>query len=222
MSWLSSHAPAPADLLVHALVMTGVACSILAGFSSPAMAQDNYVEEEEALVHVPSRRVIIAPAFAVNLGFSTQLRVDGKPRKNTHLSLAGGITGNVEVSPNVLGFVSGNLEMEQHELVDGRSVTYFMPMLHAGASFIGCYDDDDAIGVVEAMFPCARVYGLAGFRPAPPGRPGSLRLGLGVSSVWIPFAALSAGTVLPSSYETIMEVDPLGNRLFMFRIGLGF
>lgn len=203
------------------LCMVGVICVMLMGISTQAMAQQSEggVEESER-VFSSQRRILFVPTLALNVGFSTQFRPGAETRKNTHVSVAGGLAGNMVINESIMGFVSGNLEIEQHELSDGREVTYFMPMMHAGVSFTGCYDEP--AGVLTAMFPCAKIYGLAGMRPAPAGRPAAMRLGVGISSVWVPFVALSAGGVLPSSYETLMEVDPLGNRLYMFRIGLGF
>lgn len=221
----------------HPGVRVCVATSTLAGvmlWSAVSFAQRVPVEQEELPndeqmaveeyeqpppTVAPRGQLLFAPNFAAHIGYSSRYMIDGSNRKNAHLALYGGISGNMVLTRNVLSFVGGGVEMEHHKLNESRSVTYFMPMFQSGLSFTGCYDE---VGVLAAMFPCARIYGMAGYRPAPPNRSGSLRLGVGVSSIWLTALAASAEFLLPSHYEFITEIDGHGNRLLMFRVGLGF
>ena len=188
--------------------------------ASSGGAQEVVVEEyEEPARETPRGELLFAPTFAAHVGFSNRYMVDGSTRKNTHLALYGGLSGNMVLNRHVLSFLGGGVEVEHHKLDEHRNVTYFMPMFQAGMSFVGCHEH---VGVLAAMFPCARVYGMAGYRPAPPNRSGSLRLGVGASSLWLTGIAASAEFLLPSHYEFITELDGHGNRLLMFRVGLGF
>ena len=186
-----------------------------------AAPQEEFAAEEEyEPAHTDTQRgeLLLAPQLSAHIGLSKRYMTDGSVRGNTHLVIYGGMSANVVLNRHVLSFIGGGMESEHHELDDGRSLTYFMPMLQSGLSFTGCYDD---IGLLAATIPCARIYGMAGYRPAPPSRSGSLRLGIGVSSLWLTGLAASAEFLLPSHYEFITELDGHGNSLFMFRLGIG-
>ena len=202
----------------HITALVAVTCLVVLGLSSSALAQEQQATTtyRRSINNTP---LVLAPNFAGYLGFSNAgSRTDGP---HTHLSLWGGISGNLVVRPGLMTFVSGGVEIEHQELRDGREAMYMMPMFQSGISFTGCHDTQR---VLAAMIPCAKIYGLASFRPGMPGQNNALRLGVGVSSLWLSAIAIGAGAFLPSHYEYIVESD-LQNperTVHMFRLGLGF
>ena len=144
----------------------------------------------------------------------------GTTRSSTRLALWLGGTATMALDGPVSPFGSIMVEVEPRQAAGNRTVTYFMPMAHAGLSITGCHDDPQSW--LAATFPCAKIYGIGGIRPAMPGQTPSLRAGIGVNSVFVPIFALMGGALAPSHYEFVYEQDFSGNSMAQFRIGLGF
>lgn len=187
--------------------------------ASPAMAEQ-VVESRSGLLE--NRQLLLTPTLGVNVGGIWRYQADlPEPRTDTHVSFWGGLSLHVVMSDAATLFFAGGVEVEPFERLDGQGVTYIMPMAQFGTAIVGCHDEPSGLA---ATFPCAKIYGLVGVRPGPrPDRFPSVRLGAGISSVWLMLiGAQSGGALLPSSFEGIFEADPHGNRTYMLRAGFGF
>ena len=189
-------------------------------WSSAALGQGSPEVTEERSIEAMTRRATLTPKFNAALGFSKHTRVDGEERPGEHLILSGGLALNLTGLETLIPYIALNMEMEHNAFEQHRSTTYFMPTMHAGLSVAGCHEGGP---VTSAMFPCFQMYAIGGVRPgARTGQPAAVRFGLGLNSIYLPALAIQGSMFLPSSYEFIVETDPLGNTAVMGRFGIGF
>ncbi|MEC9396360.1 MAG: hypothetical protein VX475_02060 [Myxococcota bacterium] len=186
---------------------------LLLALSTPALAQ------RISLSKSVEERTVLVPSLSLNIGSMTRYQAgrDGS-QSRPHFSVFAGGALYPRVS-NVSPFIAGGLEFEPIELADERSGLYILPVVQAGVSVLGCYDN---LTAVTATFSCLKVYGIAGVRPGVPGNLPYGRLGLGLNSFWITLAGLHGNVFLPSTLEALVEMDPHGSRVLLFRMGLGF
>lgn len=181
--------------------------------SAPALAQDG------ALSQSAEGRTLLVPSLSLNIGSMTRYQAGREgSQSRPHFSIFAGAALYPRVR-NVNPFFAAGLEIEPIEFPDERSAIYLMPVMQAGLSVLGCYDN---LTPVTATFSCLKVYGIAGVRPGIPGNLPYGRLGLGLNSFWITLAGLHGNAFLPSTLEAIVEMDPHGSRVLLFRMGLGF
>lgn len=186
--------------------------------AAPAMAEQ-VVESRSGLLG--NRQLLLTPTLGVNVGGIWRYQADiVEPRTDTHVSFWGGLSLHAVMSDSATLYLAGGVEVEPFERLNGQEVTYIMPMAQFGTALIGCHDEPSGLA---ATFPCLKIYGIAGMRPGPrPDRFPSIRLGAGLSSVWLMLIGAQGNALLPSSFEGIFEADPHGNRTYMLRAGFGF
>lgn len=191
------------------------------GLLTPSLAS---AQAKERAAEVSQRaglgHVVVAPTFSANIGFSKRYRASAPDvfQEGLHLSLWGGLAVHPWAGDHSLYGAVG-VEVEPHDLPNGVDMTYVMPMAHLGYAWLGCHDE---VNVLSATFACAKLYTMFGLRPNPFEALPSARLGLGFNSFFVTLAGLHGNALLPSTFETILELDPTGRRVLMFRMGLGF
>ena len=164
-------------------------------------------------------QTVLVPSLGLNIGSMTRYQAGREgSQSRPHFSVFAGAALYPRVS-EVSPFIAAGLEIEPIELPDERTGLYILPVIQAGVSVLGCYDN---LTPVTATFSCLKVYGITGIRPGIPGNLPYGRLGLGLNSFWITLAGLHGNAFLPSTLEAIVEMDPHGSRVLLFRMGLGF
>ena len=118
-------------------------------------------------------------------------------------------------------YISVIAEVEPRRLADGAWHAHVSPVIHIGVA-APSVEEGASPRYVDHMFAGARMYLIAGMRPAPPGVNPPKRIGMGLSSTWFPVAALQGGFFLPSHYELVTEIDGQGNMSTLMRVGIGF
>ena len=165
---------------------------------------------------------LVLPTAGYSTGF-TRRRAStvGRVFESKHQSMWFGVAVHPRVSGPGSWFFSGALELESFERMDGTRARYGMPLARAGVVLgnYACLEQGRTPSsfnmlVIDRAAPCAKLYGIAGYRPGPaPERYGSWRAGIG-------------GAIFPLSLfgqaELIFERDPYGNTTSMFRMGMGF
>ncbi len=165
---------------------------------------------------------LFVPSLGFHYGASTRLDEGGRQEdliEGEHFVFWGGFS--VYPRPDRHNFYGAiGLEVEFSQLADDTDITTFMPMIHGGWSYLGCHEE---IQPLAATFSCLKIYGLAGVRPSPiPRSLPSMRLGLGINSIWAPAVGIVFGALIPSTLEVIYEVDPYGRQVSMVRVGISF
>ena len=117
-------------------------------------------------------------------------------------------------------FVTGGVEFDHFERIDGHDALYVMPVARLGWSWADPIGDPMLIGSALAE-PLSRLhlYGMASWRPASDHRDPMIRFGVGYQS-----ASIMMSTIfhVPANLELVAEADRHRVRALSFRIRWGF
>jgi len=162
----------------------------------------------------PDARVYVTPTFNVSYAVFHPVSAD---RWHSSLHLWNGIALHPHVTDHLSPFVALGVETEVL-WSDGGTRVQHTPMSRVGLTL-----PLDSASWLEIMLPALSVYAMAGARPPLESAPAAARMGLGVNSFWLPLFALSeTATLIPGSYEGLVELLGDGEHRFMLRFGMGF
>lgn len=164
---------------------------------------------------------LITPSFNIAYGFGAHHASNGMTHDVSGLALYLGANLYPTATP-FTPYLGLGVEAEWTHIFDGRDATYIMPTAKLGIAWLGCFDDDDTIGYVEATFSCLSVYALSAIRTPSFERDTSVRMGVGFNSPLLTLGGAAADILLPSGLELYVEVEPNGSTASFVRIQLGF
>ena len=172
---------------------------------------------KEALSLAPGTQVYVVPSFAVNYTLFSRDAAPDAPSFHSGFHMWSGIALHPLAGDTWSPYLALGVETEFGRSDGGPSFQH-TAMTRLGLSVMlgeGTWG--------EAMLPALSVYAMAGARPAVDVRPPAARLGLGFNSFWLPLVVLGeVATLIPGSYEGLIELQGDGERRYMLRFGMGF
>ena len=171
----------------------------------------------DGLSLAPDTRVYVVPSFAVNYTLFTRESPQDFESFLSGFHVWSGIAVHPLAGEALSPFVALGVETEFGR-TDGSPRFQHTAMTRVGLSVL--LEEGTWLG---AMLPTMSVYAMAGARPSVDTAPAAARLGLGFNSFWLPFMVLGeVATLIPGSYEGLVELQGDGERRFMLRFGMGF
>ncbi len=170
--------------------------------------------ELNALGFLKSTPTYVMPSLAINYAVGLNLGDDAAAEGAVFWS---GVAFHPVVTADVSPYLATGFELEFVARPDGTMGLLLFPMVRVGISL-----PSDGESYANVLVPWMSFYGMAGVRPPTQSGSAVARLGVGMSSIWIPLAMLEGGVLLPGVLEGLMEVWVDGHRQYVFRFGWGF
>ncbi len=187
------------------------------GLSLASLLAPHEAQAREGLSLSPDTQVYVVPSFAVNYAVFRRDAVLNASGFHSGFHMWSGIAVHPLAGDALSPYLAIGVETEFGRS-DGGPPYQHTAMTRLGLSMMlgdGTW--------VEAMLPALSIYAMAGARPAVDAHPPAARLGVGLNSFWLPLLLASeAATIIPGSYEGLVELQGNGERRFMLRFGMGF